>query len=59
MNHHNISGTGLFLYARSFHKAAMALAASFQADANPFAEAEVSAVVFMYRHPRGTLKTGQ
>src|ERR1035437_492683 len=40
----------LFLYARSFHKAAKALAASFQADANPFAEAEVSAVVFMYRH---------
>jgi hypothetical protein len=40
----------LFLYARSFHKAAQTLAASFQADANPFAEADVSAVVFMYRH---------
>ena|ERR1017187_1111347 len=40
----------LWLYARSFHKAARTLAASFRSDAGPFAEADVSAVVFMYRH---------
>ena len=39
----------LFLYARSFHKAAKALAASFQSDANVLAEFDVVPVVFMYR----------
>jgi hypothetical protein len=50
VNWRNVPPKDLFLYARSFDKAAKTLAASFQADANPFAEAEVSAVVFMYRH---------
>jgi len=40
----------LFLYARSFHKAAKALAASFLPGANPFAEFDASPVVLMYRH---------
>src|ERR1035437_6928084 len=43
------SPTDLFLYARSFHKAAKALAA-FQLDASPLADFDVSPVVFMYRH---------
>ena len=40
----------LFFYAQSFHKAAKTLSASFQPDDNPFANFDVSAVVFMYRH---------
>jgi hypothetical protein len=50
MNRHNIPEKDLFLYARSFHKAAQKLAASFRSDGNPFAQADVSAVVFMYHH---------
>src|ERR1035437_9574294 len=50
VNRRNVPAGDLFLYAQSFHKAAKTLAASFQADANPFAEADASAVVFMYRH---------
>jgi hypothetical protein len=50
VDRHYVPPKDLFLYAQSFHKAAQKLAASFQADANPFAEAEVSAVVFMYHH---------
>jgi len=49
LNSHHISPKDLFLYAWSFHKAAKTLAASFQADANSFVEADASAVVFMYR----------
>ena len=40
----------LFLYAQSFHKTAKALAASFQSDASPSSESDVSPVVFIYRH---------
>ena len=47
---YSIPPQDLFLFAQSFHKAAQKLAATFQADANPFAEADASAVVFMYRH---------
>src|ERR1035437_6248650 len=50
VNRRNVPAGDLFLYAQSFHKAAKTLAASFQADANPFAEADASAVVFMYHH---------
>ena len=46
----NVPAGDLFLYAQSFDKAAQKLAAAFRSDANPFAEAEVSAVVFMYRY---------
>jgi hypothetical protein len=49
-NRRNVPADDLFLYAQSFHKAAKTLAAAFQADANPSAEADASAVVFMYRH---------
>jgi hypothetical protein len=49
-NRHNVPATDLFLYARSFHKAAKALAGSLQLDASPFADSDVSPVVFMYRH---------
>jgi hypothetical protein len=41
----------LFLYARSFHKAAKALAASLQTGTSPFTDPDVSPVVFMYRTP--------
>jgi len=50
VNRRNVPAGDLFLYARSFYKAAKTLAASFRSDGNPFAQAEVSAVVFMYRH---------
>jgi hypothetical protein len=50
VNRHIVPPKEPFLYAQSFHKAAKILASSFQKDANPFAEADVSAVVFMYRH---------
>jgi hypothetical protein len=49
VNRHNVPAKDLFLYARSFHKAAKALAA-FQLDASPLADFDVSPVVFMYRH---------
>ena len=49
MNRHNIPSRDIFLHARSFHKAAKALAA-FQLDASPFADSDLSPVVFMYRH---------
>jgi hypothetical protein len=49
-NRHNIPEKDLFLYARSFHKAATALAGSLQIDATPLTESDVSPVVFMYRH---------
>jgi hypothetical protein len=50
VNRHNIPAKELFLYAQSFHKAAKTLAASFQLDASPFADYDISPVVFMYRH---------
>jgi hypothetical protein len=50
LNRRHLPADDLFLYAQSFHKAAKTLAAAFQADANPSAEADASAVVFMYRH---------
>lgn len=40
----------LFLYARSFQKAAQALAESLQVEGNPVSEVDYSPVVFMYRH---------
>ena len=49
VNRRNVPAKDLFLYARSFHKAAKALAA-FQLDASPLADFDVSPVVFMYRH---------
>jgi hypothetical protein len=49
VNRHNVPAKDLFLYARSFHKAAKALAA-FQLDASPLADFDISPVVFMYRH---------
>ena len=50
VNRRNVPAKDLFLYARSFHKAAKALAGSLQLDASPFADSDVSPVVFMYRH---------
>jgi hypothetical protein len=49
VNRHNVPTKDLFLYARSFHKAAKALAA-FQLDASPLADFDVAPAVFMYRH---------
>ena len=49
VNRHNVPAKDLFLYARSFHKAAKALAA-FQPDASLLADVDVSPVVFMYQH---------
>jgi hypothetical protein len=49
-NRQGIPEKDLFLYARSYHKAAKALAGSLQPDATPFTECDVSPVVFMYRH---------
>jgi hypothetical protein len=49
VNRHNVPAKDLFLYARSFHKAAKALA-GFQLDASPLADFDVFPVVFMYRH---------
>src|ERR1035437_3554133 len=50
VNRHNVPAKDLFLYARSFHKAAKAVAGALQLDASPFADSDVSPVVFMYRH---------
>jgi hypothetical protein len=50
LNWPNVPERDLFLYARSFHKAAKTLAASLQLDASPLAAFDVSPVVFMYRH---------
>jgi hypothetical protein len=50
LNRRNIPAGDLFLYARSYHKAAKALAGSLQLDINPFAEFDICPVVFMYRH---------
>src|ERR1035441_7528122 len=49
VNRRNVPAKDLFLYARSFHKAAKALAGSLQPDTSPFADADVSPVVSMYR----------
>ena len=49
VNRRNVPAKDLFLYARSFHKAAKTLAA-FQLDASPLADFDVSPVVFMYQH---------
>src|ERR1035437_3954372 len=49
VNRHNVPAKDLFLYARSFHKAAKALAA-LDLDSGPFTEFDISPVVFMYRH---------
>jgi len=46
----SIQSNDLFLYARSFHKAARALVSSFQPVASPLAEFDASPVIFMYRH---------
>ena len=43
-------GRDLWLYARSFHTAAKKLAGSLPLDTNPFADFDVSPVVFLYRH---------
>ena len=40
----------LWLYARSFHKAAKRLAGALELDSDPFPDSDVSPVVFMYRH---------
>jgi hypothetical protein len=40
---------GLVLYARSFHKAAKALAGSLQLDGNPVSDVDFSPVVNIYR----------
>jgi hypothetical protein len=50
VNRRNVPAKDLFLYARSFHKAAKALAGSLRLDTGPFADSDVSPVVFMYRH---------
>src|SRR5450631_1736026 len=50
VNRRNVPAKDLFLYARSFHKAAKALAGSLQPDTSPFADTDVSPVVSMYRH---------
>jgi hypothetical protein len=50
VNRHNVPAGDLFLCARSFHKAAKTLAGSLQPDASPFADSDISPVVFMYRH---------
>src|ERR1035441_2897009 len=50
MNRHNILSRDIFLYARTFRKAAKKLAGSLRLDTGPFADSDVSPVVFMYRH---------
>lgn len=40
----------LFLHAESFQRAAKALAGSLQMQTNPLTDADISPVVFMYRH---------
>ena len=49
-NRQGIPEKDLFLYARSYHKAAKALAGSLQTGTGPFNECDVSPVVFIYRH---------
>lgn len=49
-NGRSIPPEDLFLYAQSFHKAGKTLAAAFRPEDKTFAEADASAVVFMYRH---------
>jgi hypothetical protein len=50
LNWPNVPERGLWLYARSFHKAAKTLATAFQLHADPFTDPDLSPVVFMYRH---------
>lgn len=50
LNWHNIPGQDLFLYARSFHEAAKALATSFQPDTNHLTDFDACPIVFRYRH---------
>src|ERR1035437_5680304 len=50
LNWPNVPERDLWLYARAFHTAAKTLAGSLQLDASPFADSDVSPVVFMYRH---------
>lgn len=50
LNWRNVLDRDLWLHARSFHKAAKALAGALEPDANPRTEFDVSPVVFMYRH---------
>jgi hypothetical protein len=49
-NRQNIREKDLFVYARSFRKAAKTLAGALQLDATVFSECDVSPVVFLYRH---------
>ena len=42
--------TDLFLYARSFHKAAKTLAEALGPDSGRFTERDISPVVFLHRH---------
>ena len=50
LNRRNVPEQDLWLYARSFHKAAKTLATSLQLGTSPLSEFGVSPVVFMYRH---------
>jgi hypothetical protein len=50
LNWPNIPSRDIFLHARSFHTAAKKLAGALELDSGPFADADVSPVVFMYRH---------
>jgi hypothetical protein len=47
---HNVPPWELFLYARSFHLAAKALAATFLPEANSLSDFDAYPVIFMYRH---------
>jgi hypothetical protein len=46
----HVQANDLFLYARSFHEAAKALAAAFRPDPDALAPSAACPVVFMYRH---------
>src|ERR1035438_8202544 len=47
---YSIPAGDLFLYARSFHKAAKTLAGALEPNSGPFTDSDLSPVVFMYRH---------
>ena len=49
-NWHNLPEQDLWLYARSFHNAAKALAGAFDLDSGQVTDFDVSPVVFIYRH---------
>jgi hypothetical protein len=49
LNWRNVPAKDLFLYARSFHQAAKALAASFQPETSRFSDFDACPVILMYR----------